>query len=57
MRRYLLSAFLLLVACSGAGAACVESSGLVRSTVGITRTFDEQDMIVKTEVYFGWDLP
>jgi hypothetical protein len=20
-------------------------------------TFDEQDMIVKTEVYFGWDLP
>jgi hypothetical protein len=60
VRRYLLSALLLLVACSGAGAACVESSGLVRSTVGITRTFDEQDMKATPDVSgirgTGWFL-
>jgi hypothetical protein len=51
---------LLLVVCSGARAGCVESSDLVASTVGITRTFDEQEMAATPDVFgirgTGWFL-
>jgi hypothetical protein len=38
-----LAALVLLLASSGAGAACVEPSTLARSTVGIARYFDEHE--------------
>jgi hypothetical protein len=53
-----LAAFVLLLASSGAGAACVEPSTLVRSTVGIARYFDEQERAEKSGLFgirgTGW---
>ena len=60
MRQCLFSALFLLVTSSGAEAACVDPSALVRSTVSIARNFDDHEMKVTPGVFgirgTGWFL-
>jgi hypothetical protein len=60
MRQCLFSVLFLLVTSSGSGAACVDPSARVHSTVSIARNFDEQEMKIAPGVFgirgTGWFL-